>query len=287
MYDSLEKIAKLAKDMHLTFWEVVQREDCRNEELEPTRSLEKMMAMYEAMYQSNASYDPNLKSASGFIGGEAQLLRNRIDEGKMLAGDFMSRVMEKALRVASNNACMKVIVAAPTAGACGVLPAVLLSYEETHDVTKEKMAEALYVAGGIGGVIAHRACLAGAEGGCQAEVGSASSMAAGALVYLEGGDAEAIIHASAIAMKGLLGLACDPVGGLVEVPCVKRNVIGAVNAVSAADMAMAGIRSKISPDHVIDAMRAIGKRMPVEIRETGIGGLAGTISAKELMAKRR
>lgn len=287
MYDSLEKIANLTKETGLSFWEVVQREDCNNEEIEPRRSLDKMLQMYEAMYQSNANYDPFLKSASGFVGGEAHLLRKRIDEGKMMAGDFMSRVMEKALRVSANNACMKVIVAAPTAGACGVLPAVLLSYEETHDVTREKMAEALYVAGGIGGVIATRACISGAEGGCQAEVGSASSMAAGALVYLEGGDAEAIIHASAIAMKGLLGLACDPVGGLVEVPCVKRNVIGSINAVSAADMAMSGIRSKISPDHVIDAMRAIGKRMPVEIRETGLGGLAGTKSAQDLMRNKR
>ena len=141
---------------------------------------------------------------------------------------------------------------------------------------KEKMVEALYVAAGIGGVIAHRAFLAGAAGGCQAEIGSASAMAAGGVAYLMGGDSEAIANAAALALKNLLGLACDPVAGLVEVPCVKRNVIGAVNALAAADMTVAGIFSKIPPDEVIDAMRSIGRNMNEDIRETGKGGLAGT-----------
>ena len=138
------------------------------------------------------------------------------------------------------------------------------------------MVEALYVAAGIGGVIASRAFLSGAAGGCQAEIGSASAMAAGGLTYLMGGNAEEISNASALALKNLLGLACDPVAGLVEVPCVKRNVIGAVNALTAADMTMAGIFSRIPPDEVIDAMRSVGRNMNEDIRETGKGGLAGT-----------
>ena len=175
-----------------------------------------------------------------------------------------------------SNACMKRIVAAPTAGSCGVIPAVFITVQEQEGYTDEQMTEAMFVAAGIGGVIAHRAFLAGAAGGCQAEIGSASSMAAGAIAYLKGADATGIAHAAAIAMKNLLGLACDPVAGLVEVPCVKRNVVGAVNALTSCDMVLAGMISKIPPDEVFDAMRAVGRAMPENVRETGTGGLAAT-----------
>ena len=147
---------------------------------------------------------------------------------------------------------------------------------EKYHYTDEEMTKALYVAAGIGGVIASRAFIAGAQGGCQAEIGSASAMAAGGAVHLRGGSAEAVAHAAAMALKNLLGLVCDPVAGLVEVPCVKRNVSGAVVALSAADMALAGVRSRIPPDEVIDAMREVGISMPACLRETGEGGLAAT-----------
>ena len=202
-----------------------------------------------------------------------------------MCGRTMGKVMEKALKTGESNACMKRIVAAPTAGSCGVVPAVFLTLEEEKHFTEDKMVEALYVAAGIGGVIAHRAFLAGAAGGCQAEIGSASAMAAGGVAYLMGGDSEAIANAAALALKNLLGLACDPVAGLVEVPCVKRNVIGAVNALAAADMTVAGIFSKIPPDEVIDAMRSIGRNMNEDIRETGKGGLAGTPTGVEISQK--
>ena len=191
-------------------------------------------------------------------------------------------VMEKALKMGESNACMKRIVAAPTAGSCGVIPAVLLSYEKCFNVTEEECVKALLIAAGIGAVIAENASIAGAAGGCQAEIGSASSMAAAGAVYLAGGDTEAIIHAAAMAMKNLLGLACDPVAGLVEVPCVKRNVVGAVNALSAADMALAGVRSIIPPDEVFDAMRSVGISLPEAIRETGKGGLAATTTGQKI-----
>jgi len=180
-----------------------------------------------------------------------------------------------------SNACMKRIVAAPTAGACGVLPAVLVPFFQNRHCDSQKIIEAMYVAAGIGQVIASRASISGAAGGCQAEIGSASAMAAGALVHLQGGNCEQIIHACAMALKNLLGLVCDPVAGLVEVPCVKRNVIGTVNALSCADMAMAGITSKIPPDQVIDAMKEEGDKMDASLRETALGGLAATPFAFE------
>ena len=165
---------------------------------------------------------------------------------------------------------------------------LLVPYFSKRERNVDKIVKALYVAAGIGQVIAHRAYISGAAGGCQAEIGSASSMAAGALVYLPGGDADQIAHAAAMAMKNLLGLVCDPVAGLVEVPCVKRNVIGAMNAMSCADMSLAGIISKIPPDEVIDAMKSVGDKMDVSLRETAGGGLAqtpeGLKAAKKLLS---
>ena len=204
------------------------------------------------------------------------------EAGTLLCGAFSGKAMEKELKTSESNACMKRIVAAPTAGSCGVVPAVFLSVQEERGFSEECMVEALYVAAGIGGVIANRAFLAGAAGGCQAEIGSASAMAAGGVTYLLGGGADEIANAAALALKNLLGLACDPVAGLVEVPCVKRNVMGAVNAMTSADMTMAGIFSKIPPDEVIDAMRSIGRSMNEDIRETGKGGLAGTPTGVEI-----
>ena len=201
----------------------------------------------------------------------------------------MDEVIVQAISMAESNACMRRIVAAPTAGSCGVVPAVLLPLCEREHYTQHELLEALYVASGIGAVIAfnpeasveeNRASISGAAGGCQAEIGTASAMAAGALVSLRGGTNEQIGHAVAMALKNLMGLVCDPVAGLVEVPCVKRNVIGAVNAISAADMALAGIESRIPVDEVIDAMGEVGRRMPVEFRETALGGLAATPTGK-------
>lgn len=282
MYGSLQEIINQTKESGKPFWQVVQEEDCREEAIAEVDSYYRMGKMYAAMRDSDRNYDPGLKSASGLVGSEAKKVHTRRMERKLLSGDFIGRIMERALRVAESNACMKRIVAAPTAGSCGVVPAVLLTMQEEKKIPEEEMIHALYVAAGVGGVIAVRASLSGAEGGCQAEIGSASAMAAGAAAYLLGGDAETISHASAIALKGLLGLTCDPVAGLVEVPCVKRNVIGAVNAVTSADMALSGIQSKIPPDEVIDAMKSIGHALPTDLRETGRGGLAATPTGVEI-----
>ena len=213
-------------------------------------------------------------------GGDGEKLEQYNASGNNICGPFIGKVMEKAIKMGESNACMRRIVAAPTAGSCGVLPAVLLSFAEDFPATEEMLVQALYVAAGIGKVIAENASLAGASGGCQAEIGSASAMAAGALVCLQGGDAEAIMHGAALALKNMLGLVCDPVAGLVEVPCIKRNSYGAVNAVTSAQLAVAGIRSAIDPDEVIDSMRRIGNQLPACLKETSEGGLATTESAR-------
>lgn len=203
-----------------------------------------------------------------------------------LSGTFSAAAMVVALKMAESNACMRRIVAAPTAGACGVIPAVLIPYYEQRHAEKIEIIKALYVAAAIGQVISDKASISGAQGGCQAEIGSASAMAAGALVYLQGGTNVQICHAAALALKGLLGLVCDPVAGLVEVPCVKRNVTGTVNAIACADMAMAGIESRIPPDEVIDAMAEVGMKMDVSLRETAQGGLAATPTGKSVSEHR-
>ena len=285
MYKALSDICASCEKDGTSFWETVQKEDAIEQNLGLEEHFKMMRDLYFAMKSSDEKYDENQKSNSGLVGGEASKVRKRRMEGKLLCGDFCGVAMEKALRISESNACMKRIVAAPTAGSCGVVPAVLISFQEKENLDDDTMTKALYVAAGIGGVIASRASLSGAEGGCQAEIGSASAMAAGALCFLQGGDCRQICHAAALALKGLLGLACDPVGGLVEVPCVKRNVIGAINAVSSTDMVLAGIYSKIDPDQVIDAMKNIGRCMSPSIKETGLGGLAVTPEGREIAEK--
>ena len=275
-FKSIEEMVRIAIEEKRMLWEVVRADDMRERGLTEKESMRQMLQMYEAMKESVRQHNPTQKSRSGLVGGDAKKLKEAMQEGRLLCGDLMNQVMIRAISVSEANACMKRIVAAPTAGSCGVLPGILITLQEEKQLTDEKMVEALYIAAGIGEVIAQRATLSGAEGGCQAEIGAASSMAAGAVAYLNGGNLQAIIHAAAIALKNLLGLVCDPVAGLVEVPCVKRNVVGSVNAIAAADMAIAGIKSAIPVDEVIDAMADIGRQMPSTLKETAKGGLATT-----------
>lgn len=274
----LKEITDISNEEKIPFWEVVLRDDMKERNVSREASFQTMDGMLTAMEEADRSYSPELKSASGLAGGDGAKLEAAHHENSRLVGDFIAEVMERAVKMGESNACMKRIVAMPTAGSCGVIPAVIITYMEQKGVDRHRIVEALYVAGGIGEVIAASASIAGAEGGCQAEIGSASAMAAGAIAYLEGGDNEEIVNASALALKNMLGLTCDPVAGLVEVPCIKRNVSGAVNAVVSSRMAMSGIRSAIEPDEVIDSMRKIGKLMPACLRETGEDGLASTKS---------
>ena len=274
-FDSIAQMLQDTEQSGLPLWENILESDCRRQDLPRARSLERMGAMLDAMVQADESYQAQDRSHSGLSGGDGAKM-TLYAAGDPLCGPLLSQVMAGALRMGECNACMKRIVAAPTAGACGVLPAVLLPCARHFSLSREQLVQALYVASGFGMVIAARASISGAEGGCQAEIGSAAAMAAPALVHLQGGTPEQMANACAMAVKNLLGLVCDPVGGLVEVPCVKRNVIGAMDALSAAQMALAGIESRVPPDQVLDAMAEVGRSLPPSLRETGKGGLAAT-----------
>lgn len=276
MYKSLQEICDAAQQEKKEFYQIILEEDCHERGVSAEEGFRQVAELYQAMREADENYDSTLLSNSKLAGKDGGIIEQYRKGGESLCGDFVCLVMEKAVKMGESNACMKRIVASPTAGSCGVVPAVLIAMNERFGYSEKKMTEAMLTAAGIGGVIASRAFIAGAAGGCQAEIGSAAAMAAGAAVYLRGGSLRQICHAAAIALKNLLGLACDPVGGLVEVPCVKRNVIGAMSALSSADLALAGIVSKIPPDEVIDAMRNIGVAMPACLKETGKGGLAIT-----------
>ncbi len=265
--------------------DVIIHSDCVDRGVTKEASFEKMRALYAAIRRARAGYDPKLRSASGMVGGDGAKMRAYVQQGKTICGDYIGQVIAQALEMGESNACMKCIVAAPTAGSCGVLPAVLLPYQAREGLDDDAMVRAMYVAGAIGQVVAAKASIAGAAGGCQAEIGTASAMGAAALCYLGGGDAQAVCHAAAIAIKSMLGLVCDPIAGLVEVPCVKRNAAGAMIAMSSADMALAGIRSAVPPDEVILAMREVGDKMDVSLRETGVGGVAGTPFGQKIAEK--
>ena len=280
--DSMKQIFECSERESLPFWEIILHYDMDLRQVSRQASMAKMLSTWQAIQDAADSYTGTQRS---LVGGDGLKMRLYLRRGDSIGGDLVGEAIAQAISMAESNACMRRIVAAPTAGSCGVVPAVLLALREKEDYTQHQLLEALYVASGIGAVIAYRAGISGAAGGCQAEIGTASAMAAGALVTLRGGTNEQIGHAVAIALKNLMGLVCDPVAGLVEVPCVKRNVIGAVNAISAADMALAGIESRIPVDEVIDAMGEVGRRMPVEFRETALGGLAATPTGEAVKAR--
>lgn len=277
---SIDEMIKAANEQKSPLWRIVLNEHMRDQQESESSAIERMTALYRAMTEADAGYCGADRSGSGMSGGDGQKLTEYA--GEMLCGEFMSGVVSRAVRMGECNACMKRIVAAPTAGSCGVLPAVLITLQKSRGLSERELAESLFVAAGFGQVIATRASISGAEGGCQAEIGAASGMAAAALTWLRGGTPEMCAHACAMALKSLMGLVCDPVAGLVEVPCVKRNVVGAVNAVTCSDMAMAGVVSRIPCDEVIDAMRRVGETMPASLRETGEGGVAASPTGRAI-----
>ena len=232
LYHSVSDLVRLANEHQIPLWKVVLLADVQERQVTVEESFETMRQMYQAMRQADQEYDGSIVSASGMAGGDGEKLHAYNASGRSLAGEYMGLVMEKAVKMGESNACMKRIVAAPTAGACGVIPAVFLSYEEYCKETENRMVEALFVSAGIGAVIAENASIAGASGGCQAEIGSASAMAAGGLAYLQGGDAECIANAAAFALKNMLGLTCDPsvvwlkfrvLSGIPPAPSMRRS----------------------------------------------------------------
>ncbi len=281
-FNSLNDIVNEASKQGIPFWKAVLLKDCFDKQYTEEESFEKMRVMYKAMEDANKNYDPALRSGSKLSGGDGEKIDIYFDSKSSLCGSFFGKVMAIAVKMGESNACMKRIVASPTAGSCGVLPAALITVKNEYDLNEDEIIKALFTAAGVGEIIAMRASISGAQGGCQAEIGSASAMAAAALTHIKGGSSDDIIHAAAIALKSMLGLSCDPVAGLVEVPCIKRNVMGAVNAFTSADMALAGIRSAIPPDEVIDAMGEIGSLLPHCLRETSTAGLAVTPTAVKI-----
>ncbi len=247
----------------------------------------RMLALLPVMRQSvEDGMNPRLRSMSGLTGGRAAQLKSAVSAGTTVGGPLLGRVTARALAIAESNAAMGRIVAAPTAGACGILPGVLLTLAEEYGLDDRALLPGLYIAAAVGAVIAKRASISGAQGGCQAECGAAAAMTAAAAVVLRGGTCRQAADAAGFALMNVMGLVCDPVGGLVEVPCVYRNVAGAAQALAAADLALSGISCPLPPDELIDQMKAVGDMIPAALRETGLGGCAACPSAKEMLRKK-
>lgn len=281
-YKSISELVNAASSAGKTISEVVLADQAEQLCISPDALFERMDARLSVMEDSvKAGMNPALRSTSGLTGGDASRMWDHAASGG-ICGGFTNRAMARALAVSENNAAMGKIVAAPTAGSCGILPGAVVSMLDEGRCSREAAVMALFTAGAFGMVIAQNASIAGAEGGCQAECGSAAAMAAAALVELMGGTPQQCAHACAMAIKNQLGLVCDPVAGLVEIPCIKRNVSGVAMAFSSAEMALAGIESKIPADECIGAMRAVGCSIPSALRETAKGGLAATPTGERL-----
>lgn len=284
MNDLLDNCTRHQKSIAEVIIEMEIEKSKKSRETIFTMMKDRLLKMKEAV---DAGLADRSTAPSGISGGDASKMQEYIEKGDYLTGEYISDAMTYSLATSECNARMGVIVATPTAGSAGILPGVLFSLNKKAGLSFDQLVMGLFTASAIGYIIANRSFISGAAGGCQAEVGSATAMAAGTIVELKGGTPLQAINATAIAMKSLLGLVCDPVAGLVEVPCIKRNVIGTSIAFSAADLALAGIESRIPCDEVIATMYDIGKRMPRELRETSLGGLAVTETGKKIKERIR
>lgn len=284
MYASIEELVSDATSKNLPISELVIQAECKDMNVSRNDVWRKMKHNLDTMRLavSRGAHGIGVYSKTGLTGGDAVKIKDYRKSRKTLSGDMMMSAVQSAIATNEVNAAMGVVCATPTAGSSGTLPGVLFTLEKRLGLDEEQMVRFLFTAGGFGMVIANNACIAGATGGCQAEVGSASGMGAAAAVEVAGGTPKQSANAMAIAISNLLGLVCDPIAGLVEVPCINRNAIGSSNALISADMALAGCESMIPADEVISAMDKVGKNMPESLRETGIGGLAGTPTGQEI-----
>ncbi|MGK4047400.1 L-serine ammonia-lyase, iron-sulfur-dependent, subunit alpha [Ligilactobacillus salivarius] len=284
MYASIEELVSDATSKNLPISELVIQAECKDMNVSRNDVWRKMKHNLDTMRLavSRGAHGIGVHSKTGLTGGDAVKIKDYRKSHKTLSGDMIMSAVQSAIATNEVNAAMGVVCATPTAGSSGTLPGVLFTLEKRLGLDEEQMVRFLFTAGGFGMVIANNACIAGATGGCQAEVGSASGMGAAAAVEVAGGTPKQSANAMAIAISNLLGLVCDPIAGLVEVPCINRNAIGASNALISADMALAGCESMIPADEVISAMDKVSKNMPESLRETGIGGLAGTPTGQEI-----
>jgi len=282
-FRNLAELVQLAEQEGKPMYEIMIEEHVQETGMSREAVVEQMAASFDVMTQSvQRGLTEDIRSFSGLTGGDAKRVYEYARKGRTLLGKQATEAVAMALSTSEVNAAMGLVVATPTAGSCGILPGVLTSLRESLGLSKDQLVYGMFTAAAVGYVVANNASISGAGGGCQAEVGSATAMAAAAAVELAGGTPEQAIQAAGLALKNVLGLVCDPVAGLVEVPCIIRNGFGSVLALAGADMALAGVRSVIPPDEVILAMYNIGKTMPVELRETALGGLADTPTGRAI-----
>lgn len=281
-----EELIKICEENSISLSEYAIRREMEDRDISREDVFLKMKRTLDAMRSgANNAREKEVYSVSGLIGGDAYKLQKYLEKGNSLSGDTMILAMAMALSSSEVNASMGKIVACPTAGSCGILPAVILTAGEKLKKNDEELIKALFASAAVGMIIGRNATFAGAEGGCQAECGSAAAMASAAVVEMMGGTPKMSLDAAAIVFKNILGLVCDPVAGLVEVPCAKRNSSGAISALCTADLVMAGIESKIPFDDALSAMYKVGRSLPAALRETGLGGVAATKTGIELRKK--
>lgn len=281
-----EELIKICEENSISLSEYAIRREMEDREVSREEVLKKMHKTLEAMRSgATEAREKEVYSVSGLIGGDAYKLQEYLKKGKTLTGETMVLAMAMALSSSEVNASMGRIVACPTAGSCGILPAVILTAGEKLEKTDDELVMALFASAAVGMIIGRNATFAGAEGGCQAECGSAAAMASAAVVEMMGGTPKMSLDAGAIVFKNILGLVCDPVAGLVEIPCAKRNSSGAISALCTADLVMAGVESKIPFDDALSAMYKVGKSLPPTLRETALGGVAVTKAGLELRKK--
>ena len=287
MFDTIQEIIDYSNTHQIPLHEIMIEQEMQLRNMSYDEVMAMMQHNLDVMRDAviKGTTGEGVKSVTGYTGGDAVKLKQYNTEHKALSGSDMIEAVTGAIATNEVNAAMGVICATPTAGSSGTIPGVLFKLEKTHDLTNEQMLHFLFTASILGMVIANNASVSGAMGGCQAEVGSASAIASAAAVSTFGGTPEQAGHALAISLSNLLGLVCDPVAGLVEIPCINRNAIGSGNALICADLALAGVESKIPVDEVIMAMDKIGRNLPRELRETGLGGLAGTPTGEEIKRK--
>ena len=284
--NSGKELQAICEEENISISQYTLRTEVKEAEMSREYIREKMRANLNVMRSSaEKGCKEKVWSVTGLIGGDGYKLKRYAEKGQTLTGQFMVNAMARAISCSEVNAAMGKIVAAPTAGSCGILPAVIITAGEKLNKTEEELIDALFTASGIGMIIAKNATLSGAEGGCQAECGSAAAMGAAAVVEMMGGTPAMALDAAAIVIKNILGLVCDPIAGLVEIPCAKRNASGAVSALTVADMVMSGVESRIPFDDTVTAMYRVGKQLPCELRETAQGGLAITETGLELNRK--
>ncbi|MFC7061249.1 L-serine ammonia-lyase, iron-sulfur-dependent, subunit alpha [Halobacillus seohaensis] len=285
MFKNVAELVSRAETESIQISEVMIRQEMEVKQLSREQVYSQMERNLDVMEKAIEDGLKGVQSHSGLTGGDAVLIQNYMRNHEPLSGNLLMDAVSKAVATNEVNAAMGTICATPTAGSAGCVPGTLFAVKNQLNPSREEMVRYLFTSGAFGFVVANNASISGAAGGCQAEVGSAAGMAAAAIVEMAGGTPQQSSEAMAITLKNMLGLICDPVAGLVEVPCVKRNAMGASNAVVAADMALAGVTSRIPCDEVIDAMYKVGQRMPSDFRETAQGGLAATVTGKQLEAQ--